>query len=154
MDIATILSTVVTVAAIVGSATFWLGSELKGIKRDIGELKGSVHGLNDFLITLVDSLGRKRILEDVDLLKTALKNMISNVTNPLTAEERRRLLELIDRGEDLTPEEADELLSLAKKFYNEYAGKVQDAWKMLYYAAAIHGIVHGKYERRATPPNP
>jgi len=146
--------TVITVAAIVGSATFWLGSELKGIKRDIGELKGSVHGLNDFLITLVDSLGRKRILEDVDLLKTALKNMISNVTNPLTEAERRRLLELIDRGEDLTPEEADELLNLAKKFYNEYAGKVQDAWKMLYYAAAIHGIVHGKYERKATPPNP
>jgi len=146
--------TVITVAAIVGSATFWLGSELKGIKRDIGELKGSVRELIDFLITLVDNLGRKRILEDVDLLKTALKNMVSNVANPLTAEERRRLLELIDRGEDLTPEEADELLSLAKKFYNEYAGKVQDAWKMLYYAAAIHGIVHGRYEKRATPPNP
>jgi len=146
--------TVITVAAIVGSATFWLGSELKGIKRDIGELKGSVRELIDFLITLVDNLGRKRILEDVDLLKTALKSMVSNVTNPLTAEERRRLLELIDRGEDLTPEEADELLSLAKKFYNEYAGKVQDAWKMLYYAAAIHGIVHGRYERKATPPNP
>ena len=55
---------------------------------------------------------------------------------PLTEDEKRRLLELIDRGEDLTPEEADELLNLAKKFYNEYAGKVQDAWKMLYYAAA------------------
>jgi uncharacterized protein YydD (DUF2326 family) len=146
--------TVITVAAIVGSATFWLGSELKGIERDIGELKGSVRELIDFLITLVDNLGRKRILEDVDLLKTALKSMVSNAANPLTAEERRRLLELIDRGEDLTPEEADELLSLAKKFYNEYAGKVQDAWKMLYYAAAIHGIVHGRYERKATPPNP
>jgi len=73
---------------------------------------------------------------------------------PLTEDEKRRLLELIDRGEDLTPEEADELLNLAKKFYNEYAGKVQDAWKMLYYAAAIHGIVHGRYERKATPPKP
>jgi hypothetical protein len=56
---------------------------LKGIKRDIGELKGSVRELIDFLITLVDNLGRKRILEDVDLLKTALKSMVSNVTGIL-----------------------------------------------------------------------
>jgi hypothetical protein len=51
----------------------------------------------------------------------------------------------------MTPEEADELARLARKFYREYAGKVENAWLMLYYAGAIRGIVYGKYNRKLTP---
>ncbi len=124
---------------------------LTNVQRDVGELRRVMNGLGDFLSSLVENLGRKRIIEDVDLLKTALRNMTTTTTNPLTEEERKRLLELIDKGEDMTPEEADELARLARKFYREYAGKVENAWLMLYYAGAIRGIVYGKYNRKLTP---
>jgi hypothetical protein len=51
----------------------------------------------------------------------------------------------------MTPEEADELVRLARKFYREYGGKVENAWLMLYYAGAIRGIVYGKHNRKLTP---
>jgi hypothetical protein len=76
--------------------------------------------------------------------------MTNTVTNPLTPEERRRLVELIDKDE-LTPEEADELVRLARRFYREYAGKVENAWLMLYYAAVKRGVTYRKYNRELTP---
>jgi len=88
----------------------------------------------------------------VGFLRTVIKGLASTATtNPLTEAERRRLLELIDKGEDMTPEEADELVRLARKFYREYGGKVENAWLMLYYAGAIRGIVYGKHNRKLTP---
>jgi hypothetical protein len=80
---------------------------------------------------------------------------------PLTEEERKRLLEFIDKGEDMTPEEADELARLARRFFRKYGGKVENAWLMLYYAGAIRGIVYNRLtqlnphavhrQRRGTP---
>ena len=179
MDIVTILSTVATVVVAVGTTTYWLGARLAriekdveslkrdvdGLRRDVNELKAGVselrigltnvqrvvNGLGDFLTSLVENLGRKRLIEDVDLLKTALRNMTNTTTNPLTSEERKRLLELIDKGEDMTPEEADELVRLARKFFREYGGKVENAWLMLYYAGAIRGMVYGKHNKKLTP---
>jgi uncharacterized protein YoxC len=188
MDITTILSiigTIATVAAIVGTAMYKLGgrlariekdveslrrdvdglrrdvNELKAgvgelrigltnVQRDVGELRRAVNGLGDFLANLVEKLSGKGVLEDANLLKTALRNMTNTVTNPLTPEERRRLVELIDKDE-LTPEEADELVRLARRFYREYAGKVENAWLMLYYAAVKRGVTYRKYNRELTP---
>jgi len=188
MDITTILSiigTIATVAAIVGTAMYKLGgrlariekdveslrrdvdglrrdvNELKAgvgelrigltnVQRDVGELRRAVNGLGDFLANLVEKLSGKGVLEDANLLKTALRNMTNTVTNPLTPEERRRLVELIDKDE-LTPEEADELARLARRFYREYAGKVENAWLMLYYAAVKRGVTYRKYNRELTP---
>jgi polyhydroxyalkanoate synthesis regulator phasin len=188
MDITTILSiigTIATVAAIVGTAMYKLGgrlariekdveslrrdvdglrrdvNELKAgvgelrigltnVQRDVGELRRAVNGLGDFLANLVEKLSGKGVLEDANLLKTALRNMTNTVTNPLTSEERRRLVELIDKDE-LTPEEADELVRLARRFYREYAGKVENAWLMLYYAAVKRGVTYRKYNRELTP---
>jgi polyhydroxyalkanoate synthesis regulator phasin len=124
---------------------------LTNVQRDVGELRRAVNGLGDFLANLVEKLSGKGVLEDANLLKTALRNMTNTVTNPLTSEERKRLLELIDKGEDMTPEEADELVRLARKFFREYGGKVENAWLMLYYAGAIRGMVYGKHSRKLTP---
>jgi hypothetical protein len=162
MDYYTV-SLLIGVASIIASlvsVAYWLGSRLTRVEKDIerlgeglGRLANAINGVGE---SIIEYLGLKGVLNqgEVNYLKSDIRRITLIATNPFTEAERRRLLELIDRGEDLTPEEADELLNLAKKFYNEYAGKVQDAWKMLYYAAAIHGIVHGRYERKATPPNP
>ncbi|MDT7971031.1 MAG: hypothetical protein RQ842_10705 [Vulcanisaeta sp.] len=123
---------------------------LTNVQRDVGELRRAVNGLGDFLANLVEKLSGKGVLEDANLLKTALRNMTNTVTNPLTSEERRRLVELIDKDE-LTPEEADELARLARRFYREYAGKVENAWLMLYYAAVKRGVTYRKYNREPTP---
>jgi hypothetical protein len=136
----------------------------RDIREDIGELKerlGRVEdrlnllvrafmGWNGVMTSLVGQLEKKGVLEDANLLKTALRNMMNTVTNPLTPEERRRLVELIDKDE-LTPEEADELARLARRFYREYAGKVENAWLMLYYAAVKRGVTYRKYNRELTP---
>jgi hypothetical protein len=69
-------------------------------------------------------------------------------------DEKRRLLNYIKKGKDeFTLGEADDFLVLARKFFEEHMDKEQ-AWYLLFYATAIHGIVHGRYERRTTPPNP
>jgi len=70
---------------------------LTNVQWGVGELRRVVNGLGDFLANLVEKLSGKGVLEDANLLKTVLKNMTNTVTNPLTSEERKRLLELIDK---------------------------------------------------------
>jgi hypothetical protein len=62
--------------------------------------------------------------EDVGFLRTVIKGLASTATNPLTPEERRRLLELVDK-DDLTIEEVEELYMLARKLYEEYIDRPQ-----------------------------
>ncbi|MFP3196452.1 MAG: hypothetical protein RXQ74_06245 [Caldivirga sp.] len=146
----TVLSTVVTVAVAVGGATFWLGSELKGIKRDIERLGESLGRLanviNSVGESIVEYLGLRGVLNqgDVNYLKSEIRRLASTATNPFTETERRRLLELVDK-DDLTIEEAEELHRLARKFYEEYIDKTPDAFKVLLYAAAMRGITYRKY---------
>jgi len=150
MDVVTVLSTVVTVAVAVGGATFWLGSELKGIKRDIERLGESLGRLanviNSVGESIVEYLGLRGVLNqgDVNYLKSEIRRLASTATNPFTEAERRRLLELVDK-DDLTIEEAEELHRLARKFYEEYIDKTPDAFKVLLYAAAMRGITYRKY---------
>jgi hypothetical protein len=150
MDVVTVLSTVVTVAVAVGGATFWLGSELKGIKRDIERLGESLGRLTNVINSvgesIVEYLGLRGVLNqgDVNYLKSEIRRLASTATNPFTEAERRRLLELVDK-DDLTIEEAEELHRLARKFYEEYIDKTPDAFKVLLYAAAMRGITYRKY---------
>jgi len=167
-------------------------------------------GQNGVMTSLIDRLGRKGIIDDVDAWKTALSGIESMILNPLAEnkkrrplecilehilsvlkyileyittirplehkkgkdeveviivkaddslsikpkDEKRRLLNYIKKGKDeFTLDEADDFLRLARKFFEEHMDKEQ-AWYLLFYATAIHGIVHGRYERKATPPNP
>jgi hypothetical protein len=157
MDVVTVLSTVTTVAVAVGTATYWLGVRLTGVEKDIEALKREVEGLRDELGRLrrdvengfnrltnttvgvgeimVRYLGVKGVLNprEVDFLRATLRSLASTVTNPLTPEERRRLLELVDK-DDLTIEEAEELYRLARKVFDEYIDKTPDAVAALFYA--------------------
>jgi hypothetical protein len=163
-------------------------------------------GQKGIMTSLIDHLGRRGIIDDVDAWKTALSGIESMILNPLAENKKRRplecilehilsvlkyileyiipiraielkkgkykietaddslsikpkdekmrLLEYIKKGKDeFTLDEADDFLRLARKFFEEHMDKEQ-AWYLLFYATAIHGIVHGKYERKATPPNP
>jgi hypothetical protein len=67
-------------------------------------------------------------------------------TNPLTKEEWARLKELFEKSErnELTLEEADEFLELARKVALEY-GEYPEAWKLHIYATITRALLYKKY---------
>jgi hypothetical protein len=107
-------------------------------------------GLNGVMTSLVGQLEKRGVLEGADAWKTALGNITTIIGNPLTSEERRRLLEFINKGKDeFTPEEADEFLRLAWKYWSEHMD-MEEAWYLLYYAAAIRGRAYGRHNKELT----
>jgi len=166
-----VLGLVVSTLGIVISLTRSVGElrgRLTGVERDVESLKRDVEalrsevrgGFNRLANTItsaneitIEYLGLRGVLNqgDVGFLRTVIKGLASTATtNPLTPEERKRLLELVDK-DDLTIEEAEELYRLARKLYEEYIDKTPDAFKALLYAAAMRGITYRKYGRK--PPN-
>jgi polyhydroxyalkanoate synthesis regulator phasin len=165
----TVLSTVVTVSVAVGSAAYWLGSRLtkmdsrltemearieKNIERLSERLERLTNAINGVGESIVEYLGLKGVLNqgEVNYLRSEIMRLTSIATNPLTAEEKKRLLELVNK-DDLTLEEAEELHNLARKFYEEYIGKTPDAFKVLLYVAAMRGITYRKYGALRKQPN-
>jgi len=151
--LAAVLSVVISVLGIVVSlvrSVNDLRERLARVEDRLSRVEDKLNWLmKDFMVSLIERLNKRGIIEDVDAWKMALRGIVSTVTNPLTEAERRRILELVDKGEDLTPEEADELLRLARKLYDEYREKdPENAMKALYYAAAIRGKVYGKYGKK------
>lgn len=144
--LAAVLSVVISVLGIVVS----LVRSVNDLRGRLARVEDKLNWLmKDFMVSLIERLNKRGIIEDVDAWKMALRGIVSTATNPLTEAERRRILELVDKGEDLTPEEADELLRLARKLYDEYREKdPENAMKALYYAAAIRGKVYGKYGKK------
>jgi len=126
----------------------------KDTRVDIGRrVERSIGSVGDVIVVY---LGLKGILDpkDVYLLRTVIKGLASTATNPFTEADRRRLLELVDK-DDLTIEEAEELHRLAWKFYEEYIDKTPDAFKVLFYAAAMRGITYRKHalEKQTSQPS-
>ena len=114
------------------------------LRREVGALRGVIVGVGE---VMVEYFRLRGVISpgDADLLRITVRRLASTATtNPLTAEERRRLLELVDK-DDLTIEEAEELYMLARKLYEEYIDKTPDAFKALLYAAAMRGITYRKY---------
>ncbi|NAZ27913.1 MAG: hypothetical protein GU355_01220 [Caldivirga sp.] len=151
--LAAVLSVVISVLSIVVSlvrSVNDLRERLARVEDRLSRVEDKLNWLmRDFMVSLIERLNKRGIIEDVDAWKMALRGIVSTTTNPLTEAERRRILELVDKGEDLTPEEADELLRLARKLYDEYREKdPENAMKALYYAAAIRGKVYGKYGKK------
>jgi phosphoketolase len=70
-------------------------------------------------------------------------------TNPLTKEEWDKLRLYLDKSEkdELTPEEADELLELSKKVVREYS-EYSEAWKLHIYATIIRTLTIMKYYKK------
>jgi hypothetical protein len=165
MDIITILSTIATVAVAVGTATYWLGSRLTGVEKDIEALRSEVRsGFNRLTnaitstnVITIEYLGLRGILNqgDVSFLRTVIEGLASTITttNPLTEAERKRLLELVDK-DDLTIEEAEELYTLARKLYREYIEETPDAAYALLYATYKRREAYMRHGGQQTqPPN-
>jgi len=80
------------------------------------------------------------------LIKEARRTMRLAVANPLSKEEWARLKELFEKSErnELTLEEADEFLELARKVAWEY-GEYSEAWKLHIYATITRALLYKKY---------
>jgi hypothetical protein len=151
MGIVTILSTIATVAVAVGTATYWLGVKLTRIEDKLDLLIKAFKRQVETMAHLIEHLKKKGVIEDVDAWKTAFSNIASIIGNPLTGEEKKKLLEFINKGKDeFTPEEADEFERLAWRFWSEHMDK-REAWYLLLYAAAKRGETYGKYNKKLTP---
>ena len=84
------------------------------------------------------------------LIKEARRTMRLAVANPLSKEEGARLKELFEKSEknELTLEEADEFLELARKVAWEY-GEYPEAWKLHIYATITRALTIKKhYEKK------
>ena len=122
-----------------------LRTDINSLRKDIEELRSEVrsgfsrlaNAIDSFGEAIIDYLGVKGTLDpnEARFLRAVIKNLATTITttNPLT-EERKRLLELVDK-DDLTIEEAEELYRLARKLYREYIDKTPDAFAALLYAA-------------------
>ena len=118
------------------------------LRREVGALRGVIDGVGE---VIVEYFRLRGIISqgDADLLRIAIKRLVSTAANPLTEAERRRLLELVDK-DDLTIEEAEELYRLARKLYEEYIDKTPDAFKALLYAVIKRTEAYMKYGKQAS----
>jgi len=119
------------------------------LRREVGALRGVIVGVGE---VMVEYFRLRGVISpgDADLLRITVRRLASTATtNPLTAEERRRLLELVDK-DDLTIEEAEELYMLARKLYEEYIDKTPDAFKALLYAVIKRTEAYMKYGKQAS----
>ena len=97
----------------------------------------------------IEFLSMEGIVKDRDkemLVKESKRVMRLAVANPLTKEEWERLKELFEKSErdELTLEEADEFLELARKVVVEY-GEYIEAWKLHLYATIVRALTYKKY---------
>ena len=84
---------------------------------------------------LVDLMAYEGLMrrEVYALARSEIQRLFTVATvNPLTEEEKRRALELLNKDE-LTLEEAQELYRIADKVVEEYPDRVE-AWKLLWYS--------------------
>jgi uncharacterized coiled-coil DUF342 family protein len=119
------------------------------LRREVGALRGVIAGVGE---VMVEYLRLRGIISpgDADLLRITVRRLaFTATTNPLTEEERKRLLELVDK-DDLTIEEAEELYRLARKLYEEYIDKTPDAFKALLYAVIKRTEAYMKYGKQAS----
>jgi len=76
------------------------------------------------------------------LAREARRVMKLALLNPLTKEEWEKIKEYLDKSErgELTLEEADEFLELARKVVKEY-GEYAEAWKLHMYATIVRALL-------------
>ena len=121
--------------------------ELKNyIDSRVDRLATAFTNYQEFFIEFLTTEGVvKERYRDV-LIKEARRTMRLAVANPLSKEEWARLKELFEKSErnELTLEEADEFLELARKVAWEY-GEHSEAWKLHIYATITRALLYKKY---------
>jgi len=139
-------------ALIIGVA-YWLGNKLtevnyrfKILERRIERLVSAFTSYQEFF---VEFLTREGVIKPIDkelLIREAKRVLRLATTNPLTKEEWDKLRLYLDKSEknELTLEEADELLELSRKVVREY-GEYSEAWKLHIYATIVRTLTIMKH---------
>ncbi|ADM27382.1 conserved hypothetical protein [Ignisphaera aggregans DSM 17230] len=126
-----------------------LSERIDRVELRLRRLGDAFTSYQEFLMRYFVSEGVLR-REAAEVILTEARNIMRlAITNPFTKEEWKRLKELLDKSEkeDLTIEEAYELLNLARKVIDEY-GEYPEAWKLHMYAAMMVGFAWKKQRER------
>jgi len=169
VDVGTLLNLLAAIGGLGGlaliiSIAYWLSNKFteinyrfKILEKRFDELDNRVstkiEGLANAFINyqefFVEFLTREGIVKPIDkeLLVREVKRVLRlATTNPLTKEEWDKLRLYLDKSEkdELTPEEADELLELSRKVVREYS-EYSEAWKLHIYATIVKTLTIMKY---------
>jgi hypothetical protein len=140
-SVAEIVTSIGVLASLVAIATgfLWLGRRLGLLEGRLDQLEVRIdtalrlfRSSQELLVDLMAYEGLMR-REAYILARGEIQRLFTITTvNPLTEEEKRRALELLNKDE-LTLEEAQELYRIADKVVEEYPDRVE-AWKLLWYS--------------------
>jgi hypothetical protein len=140
-SVAEIVTSIGVLASLVAIATgfLWLGRRLGLLEGRLDQLEVRIdtalrlfRSSQELLVDLMAYEGLMR-REAYILARSEIQRLFTITTvNPLTEEEKRRALELLNKDE-LTLEEAQELYRIADKVVEEYPDRVE-AWKLLWYS--------------------
>jgi len=176
VDVLSILSAIGSLGALASviSVAYWLGKKFSEIdakfkliderfkrvderfdsfeRRIIGRIERLAYAFTSYQEFLIEFLSREGVIKSGDkelLINEARRVMRLALANPMTKEELEKLREYLDKSEkdELTPEEADEFLELARKFAWEY-GNRPEAWKLHIYATITRALVKKKWAEK------
>ncbi|MGC8983370.1 MAG: hypothetical protein ACP5KA_06460 [Desulfurococcaceae archaeon] len=119
------------------------------LERRIERLASAFTSYQEFF---VEFLSREGVIKsgDRELLVNEARRIVKlALANPLTKEEWEKLKAYLDKSErdELTPEEADEFLELARRVAWEY-GERPEAWKLHIYATITRALVRKKWAEK------
>jgi hypothetical protein len=118
----------------------------KRVFERIERLATAFTNYQEFFVEFLTSEGIVKPIHKEFLVKEARRTMKLAVVNPLSKEEWGRLKEYLDKSEkdELTLEEADDFLELARKVVKEH-GDRPEAWKLHIYATITRALLVKKH---------
>ncbi len=121
LDVSTGLGIALAGLSIAGgllASAFYLGKKIGNLSSDVSEIRKSVVEISILANKVGDELVRQGI--------SAIMDRITHRTNPLTEEERKELVTLLDKARkyEITQDDADDLVSLLKKELHDEFGNI------------------------------
>jgi predicted transcriptional regulator len=131
----------------------FIDERFKQVDKRFDELEGRILGRIERLASaftyyhefFLEVLSREGVIRSdiAEVLAREARRVIKlALLNPLTKEEWEKIKEYLDKSErgELTLEEADEFLELARKVVKEY-GEYAEAWKLHMYATIVRALL-------------
>jgi hypothetical protein len=118
----------------------------------VGRLAAAFTNYQEFLVEFLTGEGVIKPAYRELLVREARRTVELAAADPLSKEEWGRLKEYLDRSErdELTLEEADKFLELARKVVKEH-GERPEAWRLHIYAVMTRALtIKKQYEKRGT----
>jgi len=131
----------------------FIDERFKQVDKRFDELEGRILGRIERLASaftyyhefFLEVLSREGVIRSdiAEVLAREARRVVKlALLNPLTKEEWEKIKEYLDKSErgELTLEEADEFLELARKVVKEY-GEYAEAWKLHMYATIVRALL-------------